>query len=1101
MESSSTKEPVKRSTKQSTRPSQKRRDNPQTSKHTKQESGPRLQGKITSLKENFGFITCTTSSSDVFFHFDDVVSPPLDLQVGSEVLFSMRVVSTQKDARKKDKASRVSQVPKGTIVWDSIEEKNLMAVVEKGLPQGLLRALPLPLPSPLPLILPLPPSASSLPFYNSPNRPRHPKLQSGDLVEYSRAVDLRSQQTHGVHIRVVKSFEARQKEHMATLLEGVEEEFGVIVAKGKVVCGDREELVHFVDKTSPHAKDAKWTRSRPLQVGQGVGMKVVELGGQLVAWEVRGVKRGSVSLYERVGDLVQAVLSPQLDFEVDIDQETKSVKYLSQGGHKSAQHKEAQVGDLCEFRVVRWGSGTQLSALKVVIKTPHEELLFESNLHRCLCPELAPTRMVGVVTGTNRRRTIMGDDKKTVSYSLEDCLSGVRVLDHVSYSLVKGKATRVYVLPSNRTCVVANVQGSVLKDELVSFEFPNVGSFNQAYLKHMYSKLVPVHSVAQGGFEVEQGYSTTLPLDVTKLDSGEISGHAKKEKKPVPVGKTISFDLCFEEGAFVAVYQGEKKHVGIVASTKDKNFGFIQSTRNEDRLFFHRKEAGVFPSAGQVVEYRVAEQGAEGLSAVQVDVVLGVDAKEVVAGLSKQIPGERLEGVVIKAASRLQGKNDHVLARQVSEMFHGKHMGQVFVPTRMSLQDFVLARKAASTKPRKSRKKEKPSFKDWRQDTGLIRALKRFKDSQQADFVELASEEAKDVQRVSESMDLVSFNKVVFRNVGLRDVYMGMVDKVGCRVRCVGGEGVVKGIRPGLVYEIELTFGVLFTKECELVYKKGDLVECMYGRGRVVQVREEEYCVELIGWSLANDLHPMAYLRGEVLSPSSMNSSSPNTKNPLTSLQNPSNPLLEGTTYFFGLADVSEGQFPMVDDVVSFNLRSTHKQTFIRGLSVCLSEFHASSPSTGTVEGRKLRGGWVRPSQIHASTDNVDEAFKPGGGGRDGSLEFSASEVVHGVVLEEGDTVEYYLYKDPISRVFSATRLRFLSRPKKEASKAMDPNAKAPRLNANLLTKLKGEGADSFVFKQASQEGEVGFTHDLWRGSRREPMVFNAAVPEFVMPM
>ena len=77
----------------------------------------------------------------------------------------------------------------------------------------------------------------------------------------------------------------------------------------------------------------------------------------------------------------------------------------------------------------------------------------------------------------------------------------------------------------------------------------------------------------------------------------------------------------------------------------------------------------------------------------------------------------------------------------------------------------------------------------------------------------------------------------------------------------------------------------------------------------------------------------------------------------------------------------------------------------------------ASRVQKGFIDGVVKKVGFVRPAVagegskgLYSDNDGkVDESFKPGFGGRDGTVRFDVTEIVDNVRLFDGDEVEYVL--------------------------------------------------------------------------------------------
>jgi len=124
--------------------------------------------------------------------------------------------------------------------------------------------------------------------------------------------------------------------------------------------------------------------------------------------------------------------------------------------------------------------------------------------------------------------------------------------------------------------------------------------------------------------------------------------------------------------------------------------------------------------------------------------------------------------------------------------------------------------------------------------------------------------------------------------------------------------------------------------------------------------------------------------------------------------------------------------FAMIGDEVEFSLCRNKATKQVRATKIKLLKSKAPV-QLGVVDG-SIRGntGFVRPLNpgqgsrglFSQGQDVVDESFKPGHGGRDGSVRFSVSDIVGGTRLGHGDEVEFVLLIDPRTKEARAKRLR-----------------------------------------------------------------------------
>ena len=172
---------------------------------------------------------------------------------------------------------------------------------------------------------------------------------------------------------------------------------------------------------------------------------------------------------------------------------------------------------------------------------------------------------------------------------------------------------------------------------------------------------------------------------------------------------------------------------------------------------------------------------------------------------------------------------------------------------------------------------------------------------------------------------------------------------------------------------------------------------------------------------------------------------------------------------------------PTVGDKVEFSLCKNKATGIIRATNITLLK-SGSKKQRGIVDGSVHRYGFVRPliggegsSGLYGvSNDDVDESFKPGGGGRDGTIRFLSSEIQGGQSLSDGDEVEYILVIDQRRKIARAIRVKLVKR--RESAAADSTTRKV--LNKEVLSKLaSGDGFAGIVsFHQAKKpDGTNGF--------------------------
>lgn len=145
---------------------------------------------------------------------------------------------------------------------------------------------------------------------------------------------------------------------------------------------------------------------------------------------------------------------------------------------------------------------------------------------------------------------------------------------------------------------------------------------------------------------------------------------------------------------------------------------------------------------------------------------------------------------------------------------------------------------------------------------------------------------------------------------------------------------------------------------------------------------------------------------------------------------------------------------PTIGDEVEFVLCKNRATGKVRATNMKLISA-GTKTSRGLIEGTVSgRFGFVRPLVAGESSDgkdNVDESYKPGLGGRDGTIRFDRSEIRDGVELNDGDEVEYTLVVNSKTKEARATRVRLI---KKAPEVAVASNAQPRLVNRDALRKL-----------------------------------------------
>mmetsp|Transcript_22302 Transcript_22302/g.27270 ORF Transcript_22302/g.27270 Transcript_22302/m.27270 type:complete len:233 (-) Transcript_22302:284-982(-) len=179
-------------------------------------------------------------------------------------------------------------------------------------------------------------------------------------------------------------------------------------------------------------------------------------------------------------------------------------------------------------------------------------------------------------------------------------------------------------------------------------------------------------------------------------------------------------------------------------------------------------------------------------------------------------------------------------------------------------------------------------------------------------------------------------------------------------------------------------------------------------------------------------------------------------------------------------ADREREWYPTIGDEVEFSLCKNVATKKVRATKITLTN-SGSKVQRGIVDGAlRSRYGFVRPliagegskGLFSIEDGEVDECFKPGGGGRDGTVRFEASEIHGGIRLFDGDEVEYTLVINRRTKEAKAVRIKLINRPVIESTGSTERKV----VNKELLGKLAGGMAGVARFHQAQKpDGTNGF--------------------------
>lgn len=97
----------------------------------------REQGVIATLKDGFGFLKCVERDARIYFHFSEVLDVHRELAVNDEVEFTVVQDSTLQSSyntNNRQSAIRIRHLPKGTVQFETVQEKDVVGTVTKEAP-------------------------------------------------------------------------------------------------------------------------------------------------------------------------------------------------------------------------------------------------------------------------------------------------------------------------------------------------------------------------------------------------------------------------------------------------------------------------------------------------------------------------------------------------------------------------------------------------------------------------------------------------------------------------------------------------------------------------------------------------------------------------------------------------------------------------------------------------------------------------------------------------------------------------------------------------------------------------------------------------------
>jgi len=544
-----------------------------------------------------------------------------------------------------------------------------------------------------------------------------------------------------------------------------------------------------------------------------------------------------------------------------------------------------------------------------------------------------------------------------------------------------------------------------------------------------------------------------------------------QDRRSVKVGDEVSFALALDRRTFKHLARKLKvtkfaervvpvrprrsgTEVGIVASVHDQGFGFVYSVDCGERLFFRFQQCEVpyrpHIEAGDEIEFKT-ETEPRGTKAVDIwqlpkgsivldEVLKDPDTNEPIV----------LRGTIVKEARTPRGDlkfkaNDHPFPIKMAKtQVSAGLMGKII----LNSASMTPSDEAVVATP----EYEQPS---WRRTTELDKSLKSFVQDNDLQTWSVPSDlpfgELKEIEKMSRRGRLVvrwtgdHTGLVIAKNKGALEAHLNQENgnlEIGTEESTEDSTGQGKAeAGSNSKNEDEIETSITASEENQNGSNAAESQQSAIG-----EEEKEDADKEDEAGSDADD-----ELERSVEQEKNKREKGKKEKKKEKENAQTTKDILEGvTSFFFTLGDISDQQdsfdgkdqptklddwVPRMDDEVEFTVVKNLHSGKLRASDLKLIK-QGAKISRGVIEGTiSARAGFVRPlvagessESFFGTCDVVDEALRPGGGGRDGTIRFDPAELPAGLDLYDGDEVEYTLVINARTREARATRLHLIRR-------------------------------------------------------------------------
>lgn len=193
----------------------------------------RERGVVQTIKDGFGFISCVDRESRVFFHFSELVNPDWRVRMQDEVEFT---VIQDSSTPGRSVAIRISQLPKGTVSFETVNPQKYQGTIEKE-PSGGKSPMKGKDTMPGIIMYDVKGVKQTIPYSAKATQGNY--FKSGDKVEFQICESKRNNTKTAVYVQLLERAPSGPK--MQGFIATLKENFGFI----ETAEHDREVFFHF----------------------------------------------------------------------------------------------------------------------------------------------------------------------------------------------------------------------------------------------------------------------------------------------------------------------------------------------------------------------------------------------------------------------------------------------------------------------------------------------------------------------------------------------------------------------------------------------------------------------------------------------------------------------------------------------------------------------------------------------------------------------------------------------------------------------------------------------------------------------------------------